>query len=173
VLLAITIYLGVYSHSTAESRVVYKQSHHLRPLPAADATHVVFTEPIELKERRNIKISANTLLNGPWAWVGVEFINEETRVIEAFELPFEDDGREWSQGNSCKVIYASPDKLIMASCEEIYISSLPAGRYTLRLEFKWERFNSPSPFSVSVTQGVARNLYIVLALVGVSFIPFK
>jgi hypothetical protein len=158
---AITLCLGVYFHSSAENRVVYSERHELQPLPNAAATHVVFTDPIELKSRRNLQITAFAPVDNSWAWVGGDFINEESGRVEAFELPVEyyygtEGGEGWSEGGSSN---------------EIYITSLPAGRYTLRLEFQRERFNSPLPITVTVTQGVARTLHFGLALLGISIIP--
>jgi hypothetical protein len=155
-LFVITLCLGVYFHSSAENRVVYSQTHNLQP-----GNHVVFTDPIELKSRQNLQVGAFAPVDNSWAWVGGDFINEESGMVEAFELPVEhyygtEGGERWSEGGNSN---------------EIYITSLPAGRYTLRLEFQWEHFTSPLPITVTVTQGVARTLHYGLALLGISIIP--
>ena len=160
-LFVITLCLGSYFHSSAEDRFVYSEQHDLQPLPNAGATHVVFTDPIELKSRRNLQITVFAPVDNSWAWVGGDFINEESGMVEEFELPVEyyygTEGSEgWSEGGNSN---------------EIYITSLPAGRYTLRLEFQWEHFDSPLPITVTVTQGVARTLHFGLALLGISIIP--
>jgi hypothetical protein len=160
-LFLITLSLGIYFHSSAENRVVYDQIHKLQPLANAEATHVVFTDPIELKPRQNLQISAFAPVDNSWAWVGGDIINEETGLVEAFELPVEyyygvESNEHWSEG------YKS---------SEIYVSSLPKGRYTLRLEFQWEHFNYPMPITVTVIQGVSRTWHMCLALLGISIIP--
>jgi hypothetical protein len=158
---AITICLGVYFHSSAEERIVYSQTHKLGPLPKAEATHVVFTDPIELKSRQNLEVAVSADIDNSWAWVGCDFINEESGLVEEFELPVEyyygtEGGESWTEGRSSN---------------ETYITSLPAGRYTLRLEFQWEHFTSPLPITVTVKQGLARTLHLFLALLGISVIP--
>jgi hypothetical protein len=155
-LFAITLCLGVYFHSSAENRVVYSQTHNLPP-----GNRVVFSDPIELKSRQNLQVDVYAPLDNTWAWVGGDFINEESGTVEAFELPVEyyygtEGGEGWREGGNSN---------------EIYITSLPAGRYTLRLEFQWEHFTSPLPITVTVTQGVARTLHLSLALLGISVIP--
>ena len=160
-LLAITIGLGVHFHSSAENRVIYNQTHNLQPLSNAEATHVVFTDPIELMSRRNLQVTVYAPVDNAWAWVGGDFINEESGTVEEFELPIEyyygvEGGERWVEGGKS---------------DDLYISSLPTGRYTLRLEFQWEHFNSPMPITVTVTQGVARTLHLGLALLGISIIP--
>ena len=160
-LMAITILLSVYFHSSAENRVVYSQIHNLQPVGSPETSQVVFTDPIELKARRNLQVSAHAPVDNSWAWVGGDFINEESGMVEEFDLPIEyyygvEGGESWSEGGSSN---------------GVYISSLPAGRYTLRLEFQWEHFSSPLPITVTVTQGVARTSHLLLAMLGVSIIP--
>jgi hypothetical protein len=89
VFFAIAFSLGVYFDLRAENRVVYRQSHELQPLASAEATHVIFTDPIELKPRQNLRIAATAVVDNSWAWVGGDFINEETGLVEEFELPVE------------------------------------------------------------------------------------
>ena len=79
---AITICLGVYFHSRAETRVVYSQTHNLQP-----GTSVVYSDPIELKSPQNLQVGVYAPLDNSWAWVGGDFINEESGMVEEFELP--------------------------------------------------------------------------------------
>lgn len=155
-LFAITLCLGVYFHSSAENLVVYSKTHNMQP-----GTSVVFSDPIELKSRQNLQVDVYAPLDNSWAWVGGDFINEESGMVEEFELPVEyyygrEGSEDWTEGNNTNWIY---------------ITSLPAGRYTLRLEFQWEHFTSPLPITVTVTQGVARTLHLALALLVISVIP--
>jgi hypothetical protein len=75
-LFVITLCLGRYFHSSAENRVVYDQTHNLQP-----GNHVVFTDPIELKSRQNLQVSAFAPVDNSWAWVGGDFINEESGMV--------------------------------------------------------------------------------------------
>jgi hypothetical protein len=161
-LFAITLCLGGCFHLISENRVVYDKVHELKPgQPGQSGSQVVFSDPIELKSRRNLQVRAYALVDNSWAWVGGDFINEETGKVEKFELPIEyyfgaTGGERWTEGDWNN---------------QIYIASLPAGRYTLRLEFQWERYTSPLSITVIITQGVSRTMHFSLALLGVSIIP--
>ena len=71
-----------------------------------------------------------------------------------FSIPVEyyhgvDGGESWSEG---------------ARSSETHLSSLPGGRYTLRLEAQWQDFAKPVKASVRITQGVPRLLHWALLL---------
>ena len=83
-------------------------------------------------------------------------------MVQPFDLPVEyyhgvEDGEAWSEGSSTTTKY---------------LSSLPAGTYTLRLEGQWEKWQEPSPaLSVQIVQGVPRFTNLLIALIVVSLIP--
>ena len=98
-----------------------------------------------------------------WLYVAGDFIDEETGLVQQFDLPMEsyrgvEDGESWSEGD--------PE-------QAAYLPALPEGRYTMRLEAQWENWNQASPpqFTVRVEQGVPRLLNLLLLLVGLSLIP--
>ncbi len=140
------------------------------PLPGApttaegqERTQIIFTEPFQLKGGENIRVSGQANVSNNWLYVAGDLINEETGLVQQFDLPMEsyagvEDGESWSEGN--------PNKT------EI-ISALPAGTYTMRLEAQWEKWNQPTPpqFSVKVEQGVVGGFNFVLLLLALNVIP--
>jgi hypothetical protein len=129
----------------------------------AEKTQVIFTDPIELSGGRNLRVTGRANVENNWLYVAGDLINEETGVVQQFDLPMEryhgvDGGESWSEGD--------PE-------QTDYISALPAGRYTMRLEAQWENWNQAEPpqFSVRVEQGVPRLVNLLLVLVALSIIP--
>ena len=129
-----------------------------------EKTQVIFTDPITLTGGRNLRVTGRALnVDNNWLYVAGDFIDEETGLIQQFDLPMEsyhgvEDGESWSEGDPEQVDY---------------LPALPGGRYTMRLEAQWENWNQPSPpqFSVRVEQGVPRVANLLLLLVALSLIP--
>ncbi|MCA1593466.1 MAG: DUF4178 domain-containing protein [Acidobacteria bacterium] len=136
------------------------------PLPqtsGGENTQVIFSQAFQLKGRENVRINARGNVNNSWLYVEGDLINEETGLVQSFELPIEyyygvDDGESWSEGGSEQTVY---------------LSALPAGTYTLRLEAQWEKWNQAAPpqLSVRVEQGIPRLLNLLLTLIALSVIP--
>jgi hypothetical protein len=131
--------------------------------PAREGTQVIFTEQFELEGRRNVRVSGTANVANNWLYVAGDLINEETGLVQQFELPIEfysgvEGGESWSEGGQN---------------DSAYLSSLPAGRYTMRLEAQWENWNQPAPpqLSIKVEQGVPRFMNLLLVLIALSIIP--
>lgn len=140
---------------------IYKNSFTLEPRKNADDTQTFFSEPFDLKSLRNIRISATAPVNNTWVYAEGDLINEATGLVQPFAVPVEyysgvDGGESWSEGDK------APD---------VNLSSLPAGKYTMRLEVQWEKWQEPQMLTVRIVQGVPRLLYWLLAMVAVSIIP--
>jgi hypothetical protein len=129
-----------------------------------EKTQVIFTDPITLNGGRNLRVTGRALnVDNNWVYVAGDLINEETGLIQQFDLPMEyyhgvEDGESWSEGDQEQATY---------------LPALPEGRYTLRLEAQWENWNQPTPpqFSVRVEQGVPRVANLLLLLIALSIIP--
>jgi ribosomal protein S27AE len=150
----------------------YEQLRAAMPDPAAqgadasapgEKTQVIFTDPIELRGGRNIRVTGAANVDNNWLYVAGDLINEETGLVQEFELPIEyyygvDDGESWSEGDRE---------------QGVYLPAVPDGRYTMRLEAQWENWNQSAPprLDVRVEQGVPRLMNLVLLLVGLSVIP--
>lgn len=161
ILLAAAFVFGLLVLATGSYRKVFEQTFQVEPMAEAERPQVVFSEPIELRSRQNIRVSANANVNNSWLFIDGDFINEETGLVQQFAIPVEyyqgvEGGESWSEGDR------APD---------VFVSALPAGKYTMRLEVSWQDWKSPAVFSVSVVQGVPRILHLLLALLGVSVIP--
>jgi len=128
----------------------------------SEGTQVIFTEPFEVRGRQNIRVTARSNVDNNWLFVAGDLINEETGVVQQFEIPLEyyygvEDGESWKEGDRDK---------------STYLSALPGGTYTMRLEAQWEGRRAGVPrFSILLEQGVPRFLNLFLALLALSAVP--
>jgi len=146
---------------SGSTRQVYSQSVSFQPLPNEDGTQVFFSEPFELAGRRNIRISADAPVDNTWLYLEGDLINDETGVVQSFPIDISyyhgvEDGESWTEGSQS---------------DSAYTSSMPAGRYVLRLEAQWEKWQQPASLSVKVEQNVMHGINFILALIILSIIP--
>jgi hypothetical protein len=160
--LVLTLVVGfitvVLSGSTKE---VFSQTVTLPPLPNEDGTQVFFSEPFELAGRRNIEILGQSPVQNTWVYLEGDLINDETGVVQSFPIDISyyqgvEDGESWTEG---------------AQEDSAYTSALPAGRYILRLEGQWEKWQQPAVVSVKIEQNVMHGLNLLIALIAISIIP--
>ncbi len=152
-------FFGFLAYGT--SREVYSNNVTLTPLANPDGTQVYFSEPFELAARRNIRISAESPVENSWVYLEGDLINDETGLVQTFPIEISyyhgvDGGESWSEGDRK---------------DSAYTSSMPAGRYILRLEGQWEKWQQPANVGVKVEQNVAHGLNFLLALILLSVIP--
>ena len=143
------------------TKTVFSQNVTLPPLPNADGTQVFFSEPFELSGRRNIRILGESPVQNAWVYLEGDLINDETGVVQSFPIEISyyqgvEDGEGWSEGGQS---------------DSAYSSSMPAGRYVLRLEGQWEKWQQPAAIAVKIEQNVTRGFNLILALIGLSLIP--
>ncbi len=173
--------VGFFTMVTAPRKTVFQQSYTLQATPTPppsfdnppvapdpdagnEKTQVIFTDPLPLSGGRNLRVTGRALnVDNNWLYVAGDFIDEETGLVQQFDLPMEyyhgvEDGESWSEGD--------PE-------QAAYLPALPEGRYTLRLEAQWENWNQPTPpqISVRVEQGVPRLFNLLLLLIALSVIP--
>ena len=122
---------------------------------------MVFSKPFELKGRRNVEITASAPVSNSGAYLDVDLINEQSQEIESVNIPVSyfqgiDGGESWSEG--------SPTS-------NAAMSSLPAGKYTLRVEGELENVAGPLPIEVKVEQNVVRGINFICALVILALVP--
>jgi ribosomal protein S27AE len=162
ILLLALFFIAIVSTVTGMGKTVLTQTYQFPPLPNEDGTQVVFSEqPFELQARRNIVIRAQSPVDNSWFYMEGDLINDETGLVQTFSIPIEyyhgvEDGESWSEGDQEKT-----DSL----------SALPAGKYTLRLEAQWEKWQQPATVTVKIDQGVPVGFNFLLALVALSVIP--
>lgn len=148
----------VVSGSTKE---VYTQSVTLPALPNADGTQVFFSEPFELAGRRNIRIEALSPVDNSWIYLEGDLINEETGVVQSFPIDISfysgvEEGESWSEGGQK---------------DSATTSSMPGGKYVLRLEGQWEKWQQPASISVRIEQNVTHGFNLLVALIVLSIGP--
>jgi Zn finger protein HypA/HybF involved in hydrogenase expression len=157
-LLLIGLLLFAVSGSEKE---VFKQTMTLDPLQNADATSVFFSQPFELAGRRNIRIVGESPVQNTWVYLEGDLINDETGVVQSFPIDISyysgvEDGESWSEGDRT---------------DSAFTSAMPAGRYVLRLEGQWEKWQEPAVVSVTVQQNVSHGFNLLLALIVMSIGP--
>ncbi|MCI0490470.1 MAG: DUF4178 domain-containing protein [Blastocatellia bacterium] len=153
--------LGLVIIATGSYRTVFEQSYTFDKMENAETPRVEFSQPFDLKARENIRFIAKSNVDNSWLFVQGDLIDEATGLVQSFSLPVEyyhgvDGGESWSEGDR------DP---------EVHLSALPAGKYTLRLEVSWEKWQQGASVNVKVDQGVPRLLHLLLTLLFLSIIP--
>ena len=146
---------------SGSTREVFSQSLTLQPLPNADGTQIFFSEPFELSGWRNIRITGESPVDNTWVYLEGDLINEETGLVQSFPIDISyysgvEGGEAWSEGERV---------------DSAYTSSMPGGKYVLRLEGQWEKWQQPATVAVKIEQNVTRGFNILLALIGLSIGP--
>jgi hypothetical protein len=160
--LALLLVVGLLLIAVSGSqREVFKQTVTLQPLPNADGTQVFFSEPFELAGRRNIRVVAESPVQNTWVELEGDLINDDTGVVQSFPIEISyyqgvEDGESWTEGDQSS---------------SAYTSSLPAGRYVLRLEGQWEKWQEPAVVNVTVQQNVTTGFNLIVALIAISIGP--
>jgi len=134
-------------------------------LPAmtnATAPQAIFSKPFDIKGSRNIRITANADVSNAWADLDVDLINDQSQELESVNVPIEyyngsDSDGAWTEGSKET---------------DATLSSLPAGKYTLRVEGTWQNWQQPMPVNVKVEQSVNRGVNFCCALVALALVPF-
>ena len=96
-----------------------------------------------------------------WVYLEGDLINEETGVVQSFPIDISyyqgvEDGESWTEGDQK---------------DSAYTSSMPAGKYVLRLEGQWEKWQQPAAVSVRIEQNVTSGFNLMLVLIVLSIVP--
>jgi uncharacterized Zn finger protein (UPF0148 family) len=162
VLVAILFIIGLFTLVVSGSNDVMTKNFSFEPLQNAEATQVAFSDPFELVARRNIQVQATSAVSNSWIYVAGDFINDDTGLVQTFELPVEyyygvEDGENWTEGSQSA---------------RTLLSALPAGKYTLRLETQWgPQFNAPANITIKIDQGHTSFFNFLMALLVISIVP--
>lgn len=140
---------------------VLSQEVSLPPMTNATTGQIAFSQPFEIKPNRNIRISASAPVSNSFAELDVDLINEQSQEIESVSIPIEyyfgsDSDGAWSEG--------SKD-------QDATLSSLPGGKYTLRVEGAWQDWQQPMPISLKVEQNVNRGVNFICAFLILLIVP--
>lgn len=141
---------------------VLTQQVNLPAMTNATAAQTIFSQPFDLKGNRNVRITANATVNNAWADLDVDLVNDQSQEVESVNVPIEyytgtDSDGAWTEGSQQT---------------DATLSSLPAGKYTLRVEGTWQNWQQPIAVNVKVEQNVNRGVNFCCALVALALVPF-
>jgi len=133
----------------------------LPPSTSATVPQTAFSQPFEIKGNRNIRITANAPVSNAFAEFDIDLVNEQNQEIESLFVPIEyysgsDSDGSWTEGSQT---------------QDATLSSLPAGKYTLRVQGTWQKFQEPMSVNVKVEQNVARGVNFCCAFVVLAILP--
>lgn len=154
VLMLVGFIVGMVVQLSGSHKQVYSKVYNLEALDSAQGTRVIFTDPIHLDSRNNIRVSMQAPVDNSWVYVEGDFVDEQSGLVQNFsnEISYYhgyEGGESWSEGSTQN---------------KTYISALPTGEYTLRLEAQWEHWQQPMRLSVTVDEGVPRFLHFVILM---------
>jgi uncharacterized protein YbaR (Trm112 family) len=137
------------------TKTVLNQEIVLPAMTNATTAQTVFSQPFDIQANRNVRITAGAQVDNSWADLDVDLVNDQSQEVESVNVPVEyysgvDDGDSWSEGGKST---------------DATLSSLPGGKYTLRVEGTWEKWQAPMPVTVKVEQNVNRGVNFCCALV--------
>ena len=140
---------------------VLSQEVSLPPMTNATAAQTIFSQPFDIKANRNIRISASAPVSNSFAELDVDLVNDQSQEVESVNIPIEyyfgsDSDGAWTEG--------SKD-------QDATLSSLPAGKYTLRVEGTWQDWQQPMPVSLKVEQNVNRGVNFLCAFLILLIVP--
>lgn len=143
------------------SRAALNQEVILPPLANATTAQTIFSQPFDVKPNSNVRITAAANVNNSWADLDIDLINEQSQEVESVDIPIEyytgsDSDGAWSEGGRSS---------------DATLSSLPAGKYTLRVEGTWQNWQVQMPVSIKVEQNVTRGVNFFLALLLLAIVP--
>jgi hypothetical protein len=160
-LLALALVLGGLVWLFSPNREVFRQEYQLAPLPdGARSKLIVFDEPIELRGRRNVKVTLTSKSNG-WAHLSGSLDRER---------PPPSPGTSTSPGPAHQEAFTLTAEAHRSS--RAYLSSVPAGRYHARFDVQWQDPKQSMDVEVRMAQGVAHLAPLVVVLLAIGAGPF-
>lgn len=154
ILLLIAFVVGFGFQACGARRVIFNKTIEFKPLESAAGTAVFFSDEFDVKSFENLEVEVTAPVDNSWFYAEGDLVNVESGLVQGFSIPVEyyrgvEGGESWSEGSNSS---------------ETHLSSLPSGRYTLRLEAQWQDFAKPMSTSVRITQGVPRLLHWMLLM---------
>ncbi len=143
------------------TRIALNQEVILPPMTNATTAQAAFSLPFDIKANNNVRITAAAPVDNSWADLDVDLVNDQSQEIESVNIPVEyysgtDSDGAWTEGSRST---------------DATLSSLPAGKYTLRVEGTWQNWQAQMPVSVKVEQNVNRGVNFICALLLLIIVP--
>jgi hypothetical protein len=150
-LIVAALFAGVILYMTAGRTTVYDKTH---PLTSGISVgnQVIFDSPLEIGGFRNLHIMINPGASSA-LYVQGDLHNEESGRVREFAVP---------------VGYGETADEQMG---EVYLSAVPAGRYTLKLDVERMLPSDPLSIRVRIVEDDPQLIYFVYLLVALSIIP--
>ena len=160
-LLGLLLLMAIFMLPFSTTNTPLNETVTLQPTTSATTAQTVFSQPFELKGNRNVRITANAPVSNAWADLDVDLVNEQNQEVESVNIPIEyysgtDSDGSWTEGGQT---------------QDATLSSLPAGKYTLRVEGTWQNFQQPMLVTVKVEQNVSRGVNFCCAFVVLAILP--
>ena len=161
-LLGILMIVGIFLLPfTGIGKTVLHQEIVLDRLQRPNIGRTVESQSFELKAYQNVQFTASAPVNNSWTELNVDLINTKNNYVEAITIPIEfyhgvTGGESWSEGGKSN---------------DATISSVPAGKYKLRIEGSWKDWQRPMPIRVKVEQSVTRGVNFWLAFIILAIAP--
>jgi Zn-finger nucleic acid-binding protein len=161
-LLGLLCVVAIFMLPFSMSNTVLNENIILQPTASEKTSQTVFSQQFDLKGNRNVRITAVAPVDNSWADLDVDLIDEQSQEVESVNVPIEyysgtDSDGSWTEGGQT---------------QDATMSSLPAGKYTLRIEGTWEKFAQPLQVGVKVEQNVSRGVNFICAFVILAIFPF-
>ncbi len=146
---------------TGITSTVLSQKMELPRLANATQAQYAFSQSFELKPNRNVRITTSAPVNNSWADLDVDLVNDQSQEVESVNIPIEyysgtDSDGAWTEGGQI---------------QDATVSSLPGGKYTLRVGGTWQNWQQPMPVVVKVEQNVNRGVNFFCALIVLLIVP--
>ncbi|MCC6825166.1 MAG: DUF4178 domain-containing protein [Acidobacteria bacterium] len=159
--LALMVIAVVLLPVTGITKTVMSQDLILPPMANQTTPQQLFSDPFEIKANQNIQIAAAAPVSNSWADIDIDLINESGDEVESVNVPIEyysgsDSDGPWTEGSTIT---------------DATVSSIPAGKYTLRIEGTWENWQVQMPVKVKVQQGVNRGVNFCAAFLILLIMP--
>ncbi len=144
------------------TKTVMKQDIVLPPMANETTPQMVISQPFDIKANGNVRVTAGAKVDNSWASLDVDLVNEQSQAVaESISVPIEyysgvDDGESWSEGGKES---------------DATLSSLPAGKYTLRVEGTWQNWQQQMPVNVKVEQNVNRGVNFCCSFILLLLMP--
>lgn len=143
--------------------LAYAEEIRLGRLPNRNAVGTVFTQPFKIEGNSNVRITARApaTFRNSWAELEFDLIDEQNNRVESVPVQIEyytgvDSDGAWTEGSKT---------------EDATISALPEGRYTLRVQGTWDKWQQDLPLTIKVEQNVVRGVNFCLALLAIGIVP--
>jgi hypothetical protein len=158
-LMAVAIVAGLLVQMYGSRKRVAAETFRFDPVASADATGTGFTQQdFELGGHQNIQVKLSAPVDNSWAYVEGDIVNVDTGLVQTFSMPIEyyhgvESGESWAEGSQTS---------------EVFLSALPAGRYSLRVEAQWEKWQAPMTIDATIQQGIPRIMHwlVLLGVIG-------